>query len=520
MYKGINMSELNANSLPKVRVRFAPSPTGWLHVGGARTALINYLFAKKHKGSFIVRVEDTDQVRGETHYLEKQLKDLQWLGLKWDEGPLLSDLSSFPSKGSYGPYWQSRRNTLYQQQVKKLLQSGKAYHCFLSEEEIQNQKKIANQNNQPFRVISPYRNQDLLLAQKKIDRGQNSVIRFKTPQKRKIYQFKDIVRGNISLPSDMIGDFILIRSSNLPVYNFSCAIDDFYMKITHVFRSEEHLTNTLRQMMIFESLGWKIPQYGHLSIIQDKDRKKLSKRHGASSCAEYKKQGYLPSAIINFLALLGWNPKTTQEVFSISELIKSFSTNGLHSAPAVFDVEKLKWINTQHIRQMDDMTLWNRLSPFIKKHNLLFPQSKKWQAQAIQSFKNSFTTLESAIETLSPLSINGFKIHSCAKQIWQWSSTLQVLNLWEKQLCALSCSTINLNTFSQILQTIQNQTRTKGRGLFMPLRTAVIGRPTGAELKLIVPLLSKQILLNRVRQLIKQNNSSNKLLEKNEVLDT
>ena len=333
-----------------VRVRFAPSPTGRLHVGGARTALFNYLFAQKHQGAFILRVEDTDLERSQTSYLKDQLNDLKWLGLAWDEGPYVKEDGSLGEKGSHSPYRQSRRLSLYKKYAEQLIQNGQAYYCFLTEAQIQAQKQKALQNLKPageaggqksrlpYRVQSPYRDMSLKQAQQKIAAGEKAAVRFKTPLKN--YTFKDMVRGEVSFPSDMVGDFVLVRPSHLPVYNFACAVDDHLMHISHVFRAEEHLANTLRQLMIFEACAWPPPCFGHLSIIQDAKRKKLSKREGSASCSSYKKQGYLPSALVNFLALLGWNPKTTQEIFTLSELIKSFSIEGFKLCPCCFLTKK------------------------------------------------------------------------------------------------------------------------------------------------------------------------------------
>ena len=335
----------------RVRTRFAPSPTGGLHLGGARTALINYLFAKNQNGTFVLRVEDTDQARGEETFLHEQLKDLAWLNLHHDEGPNLnqtgsehsnrefsnkSSINTGQDKGNYGPYRQSLRLLLYQKYADKLINEGKAYYCFLTEEEIQKIKQEFLKKNQAPRILSPYRDGSLKQAKERLSRGEKATIRFKSKENKTNYLLKDVVRGEVSFPSDMVGDFVLIRSSGLPVYNFACAVDDHLMHISHVFRSEEHLPNTLRQMMIFEAFNWPLPIYGHLSLILGEDKKKLSKRKGALSCGEYQKQGYLPSAVLNFLALMGWNPKTEQEIFTLPELEKAFSLKGLNPFPWCF----------------------------------------------------------------------------------------------------------------------------------------------------------------------------------------
>ncbi len=473
---------MKGNSL--VRVRFAPSPTGVLHVGGVRTALFNYLFAKKHQGSFILRVEDTDTTRSNDSYLTEQLENLKWLGLNWDDGP----------------YRQSERLHIYRHWAYQLIKKGHAYYCFLSEAECEAQKKQSIQNT-PFRIKSPYRDESLQTAEAKIQAGEKATIRFKASTHTvKQYSFTDIVRGDISFPSDMVGDFILIRANGMPVYNFSCAVDDHLMHISHVLRSEEHLPNTLRQLMIFDALLWKRPLFGHLSIIQGSDRKKLSKRHGAVSCKEYKKQGYLPEALVNFLALLGWNPKTTQEFFLLPELIKLFSLKGLHTAPAVFDEKKLKWLNSQHIKQSDDLLLWSKLNIFFRQKGLEFPNSNEWRKKAVQTLKTSFTTLLEGAELFQALSLNEFKIYPSAKVIYQWSSTMDVLKAWEECLKSHKDTIVESKDFLSFVKLIQTKVKVKGKFLFMPLRVAVMGYPEGAELKTIVPLLTRDILLQRVKK--------------------
>ena len=495
------MLRTESPSSMNVRVRFAPSPTGWLHLGGARTALINYLFARNQNGVFVLRVEDTDLKRGDTSFLRQQLSDLKWLGLNWDEGP---QPDTDKDQGPYGPYLQSERLPLYQKYALQLIQSGQAYYCFLTEKEIDEMKREALQKKQPLRVKSPYRNEKWQSGEERVKRGEPAVVRFKIPEEKKHYILKDIVRGEVSFPSDMVGDFVLLRSSGLPVYNFSCAVDDYSMRISHVFRSEEHLTNTLRQLMIFEAFGWNPPLYGHLSLILGEDRKKLSKRHDSVSCSEYRKKGYLSSALVNFLALMGWNPKTEQEIFSLSELISCFSLKGLNPSPGIFDIKKLNWINGKHLQKMASEDLWKELQPFFVKDNLKFPEDRVWREKAIQSLGNSFTSLYEAAETFRFLSENHFEVHDTVKEVLQWPSTISVLNEWKYFLNSCVKEWISQEMFSTACKEIQRKTQVKGKFLFMPIRTSVLGRPQGQELKVIVPLIRRNVLLKRVSRLLEQ----------------
>lgn len=479
-----------------IRVRFAPSPTGGLHLGGVRTALINYLFAKNQNGVFIVRVEDTDLDRGSDQFLKEQLQDLKWLGLNWKEG---LNPDTLESHGDYAPYRQSHRVDTYKKYAEQLVKEGKAYYCFLTDKEIEEQKEQALRQKKPLRVVSPYRSMELSEAEKKISLGEKAVIRFKTPEQKKTYSIQDIVRGQVEFPSDMVGDFVILRSNGLPIYNFACVIDDYLMKISHVFRSEEHLANTLRQVMLYEAFSWSYPLFGHLSIILGEDGKKLSKRQGAVSCGEYREQGFLPEALLNFLALMGWNPKTEREIFSMEDLIKNFSLEGLNASPAVFDKNKLKWIQAQHIKEMDDHSLWGILEGFFNEEGFQFPKSENWNVRAVSALKHSFSDLLEAKDVFRFLSENHFDIQDSAKEVFSWKSTSAVWNEWEAFLENYKKEQLSAEDFSQACKKIQKTVDVKGKFLFMPIRTAILGQPSGAELKLIIPLIRPTVLLNRVR---------------------
>ncbi len=480
------------STISNVRVRFAPSPTGFLHVGGARTALFNYLFAKKYNGKFILRIEDTDEQRNQERFCLELLQSLDWLGLNWDEGV---NLSLSAETGELRPYRQSQRKAIYQEYAQKLLEDGRAYYCFLTDEEIAQQKKI---QGQPFQVQSPYRDWSLEKALQRKKEGMQAVIRFKMPQEVKEYKIQDLVRGEVVFPSNMVGDFVLVRSSGAPVYNFCCAIDDALMKITHVFRAEEHLPNTLRQLMIFEAFQFSVPAFGHLSIILDHQKKKLSKRSGAVSCLEYRKRGILPQALNNFLALMGWNPADTQEIFTLEELIDAFSVERLNASAAVFDEEKLKWINAQHLRCLAAEQFWSLLKPQIQEFNL--PENDSWRSLAFESLKSSFSNLNEAVEAFRLIAV--FDLHSDVKKINEWDSTPRVLKSWKEFLESSSGEYISADHFKQFKKTIQDQLKVKGKFLFMPLRTAMVGRPQGFELNQIISLIQRKELISRVNQLL------------------
>ena len=482
-----------------VRVRFAPSPTGYLHVGGARTALFNYLFAKKHKGSFVLRVEDTDQDRNQEKALTPLLNSLKWLGLDWDEGVFIKEDSLY-SKGSYSPYRQKERLLIYKEKALELIKVDKAYYCFMSPEEEAEQKQKAIKEERSFRVSSPYRDLDLKSAEQKIKEGKSFCIRFKTAKQNQNYQLKDLVRGDLSFPSDSLGDFILIRSDGFPVYNFSCAVDDSLMKISHVFRGEEHLSNTVKQQLIQKALGFSVPQAGHLSIILDKNKKKLSKRTGAVSVEHYIKEGYLPSALINFLALLGWNPKTEKEFFYKQELIESFNIEGLNSSSAVFDEDKLLWLNEEHIKALTEEELVKALTAFIKTNQSKASELKR----LIPSLRSNFKTLKQSAQMLELFLEGYFEIKTSAQEILKWSHSKKLLEKWLSFLKGFEKDYLNLEDFKTFQKQIQKSENIKGKDFFMPLRCALMGQPEGIEIKLLVTLLKVKELIKRVETALQQ----------------
>lgn len=327
-----------------VRVRFAPSPTGSLHVGGARTALFNWLLARKTGGKFLIRVEDTDEARSTRESETSILNDLKWLQLNWDEGPEVG--------GPHGPYRQSERKHIYLAAAEKLMKEGKAYRCFCTEEELEEKRLAAEAANVDSKYDGKWRDADPKLVQEMLDKGAPYTVRFRVPA-GKIVSIDDVVRGRVTWDADAsLGDFIILRSNGMPVYNFCVSVDDAYMQITHVIRAEEHLTNTLRQMLILEALDHKPPTYAHCSLILGSDRSKLSKRHGATSVKQFSEQGFVPAAMINYLANLGWNDGTPKEIYSPEELCQAFDLGRIIKSAAVFDMTKLTWINQQHVRAL------------------------------------------------------------------------------------------------------------------------------------------------------------------------
>ncbi|GKY97103.1 hypothetical protein MPSEU_000668800 [Mayamaea pseudoterrestris] len=404
--------KINTGDLPP-RMRFAPSPTGSLHVGGARTALYNWLVAKKGQleqrnvysggAAFLLRVEDTDVARSTKESEESVLADLRWLGLHWDEGPNMEN-------APYGPYRQSERAPVYFAAADQLLNENKAYKCFCTNEELEQMKVEQEARGEVCRYDGRWRDASPESVQAMLDQGKPYTIRFKVPENSRIV-IDDIVRGTVSWDAQAtVGDFILLRSSGVPVYNFCVAVDDASMGVTTVVRAEEHLTNTVRQALILDALAAPRPRYAHCSLILGEDKQKLSKRHGATSCDQYRLDGFLPDAMINYLALLGWNDGTDNEIFTREELIDAFDLNRVVKSPSVFDVEKLKWVNGQHIKMTSVEDLIPRVREQMQWENL-FQSSADMESRQVYELVYAATSLaKQRMETLKDAAKNAKEV--------------------------------------------------------------------------------------------------------------
>lgn len=336
----------------KIRTRFAPSPTGYLHVGGLRTALYSYLFAKQNKGDFIIRIEDTDRSREVAGAVDNLLKSLKWAGLEADEGIIIGSDEKPTEIGDFGSYFQSKRTDIYKKYAKKLIKEGSAYYCFCSSERLSKLRQDQQKSGQPTKYDGRCRKLTLTESQEKLNNGEKAVVRMKIPSGREII-FQDRVRSNVKFDSDDLDDQVLIKSDGYPTYHLANVVDDHLMKITDVIRGEEWLPSAPKHILLYEMFGWQPPKFAHLPLLLNTDKSKLSKRQGDVSVDDYRKKGYLPEALINFVALLGWNPGTDKELFSIDELIDEFDLNKIHKAGAVFNLEKLDWINGQYIKKMN-----------------------------------------------------------------------------------------------------------------------------------------------------------------------
>jgi glutamyl-tRNA synthetase len=344
-----------------LRVRFAPSPTGYLHIGGARTALFNWLFARRHGGVFVLRIEDTDVERSSAEMVEGILDGMRWLGLEWDEGPKVD--------GPYAPYFQSQRLDTYRAMAQQLVEAGKAYYCYCTPDELQARRSVAEAAGNAWRYDRACRLLDAATRAAYEAEKRPRAIRFLVPQGSA--RFDDLVRGPISFDNTNIEDFVILRSDGYPTYHLSVVADDVEMKITHVVRGDDHISNTPKHVLLYEAAGASVPQFAHVPLILGPDKKRLSKRHGATSVMEYAQRGYLPEAVINFLALLGWSPGAgDRELFTKDELKEVFDLRGISGGNAVFNPEKLDWFNQQHMLRLSPFELGKRVKPFFEAARL------------------------------------------------------------------------------------------------------------------------------------------------------
>lgn len=488
-------------SKQKIRVRIAPSPTGNLHIGTARSALYNYLFAKKNKGAFVLRIEDTDLQRSDDQYTREIIEGLKWLGIKWNEGP--------GKIGWYGPYFQSKRTKIYKKYIKQLLKEGKAYHCYCTEEELDKERRRQEEKKLPPKYSGRCRNLTHEQIQKFKIEGRKSIIRFKVPSK--IIKFNDLIRGKVEFDAGLLGDIVIAKDKKTPLYNFAVVIDDETMKISHVIRGEDHVSNTPKQILIANALGFKLPTYAHLPLILGPDKSKLSKRHGATSVIEYREQGYLPEALVNFMVLLGWNPGDEREIFTIKELIKEFSLKKVHKAGAVFNIEKLDWINKEHIKNKSLKEFTELCIPFLVEANLIQKIGRKKFEIKDTKEKINFNYLEKIvaleqerIKKLSEIgeSTNYFFFERLKYEpeilIWKKSdkeTTLVNLKNIYKTLSALDENNFNEKKLEKVLLRICGEDR--GATLWT-LRVSLCGRKNSPGPFEIASILGKEKTLARI----------------------
>ncbi len=489
--------------MERVRVRYAPSPTGHLHIGNARTALFNYLFARHYNGRLIVRIEDTDQKRNVAGGEENQLRYLKWLGIDWDE--------SVDKPGSCGPYRQSERLDIYQKYAQELKAKGLAYECYCTEEELE-----AERERQRAQGIMPrYSGRCRHLSEKEKEafraEGRQPSLRFKVPA-GKTYTFDDMVKGPITFEADDFGDFVIMKKDGWPTYNFAVVIDDHLMEITHVLRGEDHISNTPRQMMIYEALGWSHPVFGHMTLIVNEERKKLSKRDETiiQFIEQYHELGYLPQALFNFITLLGWSPEGEEEIFSKEELIKIFDEKRLSKSPAVFDPNKLAWMNNHYIKQLSEDEVVELALPHLQKAGLLpeelSEEERSWASRLILLYQEQLR-YGAELPRLAALFFQEDVEYN--QEIQAILSDEQVPDLLKTFLNLVQgLETFDTDEIKQAIKQVQKETGLKGKRLFMPIRAACTGQSQGPDLVQSLALLGKDKIINRLQKALAHLNTS------------
>ncbi len=475
-----------------IRVRFAPSPTGYLHIGGARTALFNWLYARRHGGTFVLRIEDTDTERSSWEMVSGIVDGLRWLGLDWDEGPDVG--------GPHAPYFQSQRVQMYRDRAKELVRTGHAYYCYCPPETLQEKRAAAEAAGGAWiydRTCCALTAEEISTREAS---GAPRAIRFKVPPGRT--GFPDLVHGPIEFPNEVIEDFVILRSDTQPTYHLSVVVDDIDMRITHVVRGDDHISNTPKQVLLYEAFGAAAPAFGHVPLIMGPDKKRLSKRHGATSVMEYQRLGYLPEAMVNFLALLGWSPGSDQQIFTRDELIAQFALEGISGGNAVLNLEKLDWLNQQHLARHSADEIIELLQPSLAAAGLwkdaYAGDRREWLARLVELMKPRIRTLEAFVPEAEPL-LRDRITHdpaAIAKHLGKADLREPLLRLSEAFMAADPFDAALLET---ILRAQAEASGIKAGPLIHATRVSVTGRANSPGLFEVLELIGRDRVVERLR---------------------
>jgi len=469
-----------------MRVRFAPSPTGKLHVGNARTALFNWLLARGKGGTFVLRIEDTDVERSTAESEAGIIADIRWLGLDWDEGP--------DTGGPCGPYRQSERAALYATYATQLLDQDRAYYCFCSREQLEAERASALAAGRPAHYAGTCRRLSKEQARARIEAGETPAIRFRIPDNHEV-RFVDAVRGEVRFHTDVIGDPIIVRAEGVPAYNFAVVVDDALMGITQVIRGEDHISNTPRQILLYEALGFTPPAFAHLALVMGPDHTPLSKRHGATSVGEFRSKGYLPEALVNYLALIGWSPGNDEELLSSLEMARRFSLDDVGLSAGVFDEEKLAWVNRHYLKAADPMRLVQLVLPYFAAAGVaLEPDAAglEYLASVMPIASGSVDRLEQVpgrLAVLFAFSAGAALTDADVRAEMSAEGARAVVRALAQELA--SAPRLDRDRFRAAANAVKAATGQKGKALFHPIRIALTGRAEGPELDLLVPALDR-----------------------------
>jgi len=473
-----------------VRLRFAPSPTGHLHVGNARTALFNWLLARSSGGTFVLRIEDTDVERSTRQSEVAILDDLRWMGLEWTEGIEVG--------GEFGPYRQSERLHIYRAHAVELLAGGKAYQCFCSPAQLEEDRQRALAEARPPQYVGRCRGLTREEARRRVSSGEAAVVRFRVPERRDVI-FEDLVRGEVRFGTEVIGDPVLVRSDGVPAYNFAVVVDDALMGITHVVRGEDHISNTPRQLLLYEAFGWRPPIFAHVSLVLGPDHAPLSKRHGATSVQEFRDRGYLPEALVNYLALLGWSPGGGDEILPAEELARRFRIENVGHSAGVFDEEKLAWINRHYLKMAAPARLAQLAAPYLTKAGWLSQATTAdlaYLASVLAVVAGAIDRLDQVPARLAFLfDFDPARLLSDAEVMEEARAARLVLEAWADE-AGKAGRLLDRESFRAVATRVRERTGQKGKALFHPIRLAVTGEREGMELDLAVPAIERGAALS------------------------
>ena len=483
----------------KIRVRFAPSPTGYLHIGGARTALFNWLYARHYKGTFVLRIEDTDQVRSTEEAVNVILEGMKWLGLDWDEGP--------GKGGGYGPYYQMQRLHLYQEYTEKLLKDKKAYRCYCTREELAESRKKQARGSKPLK----YDRHCFTLSEEEKKKyeaeGRKPVIRLKIPAKKIV--FDDLLRGEVAFDGELLSDFVIMKSDGIPTYNYAVVIDDALMKITDVMRGDDHISNTPKQILIYEALGFTIPKFAHIPMIMGPDHTRLSKRHGATSVMEYKKMGYISEAVVNYIAHLGWSPGDEREIFIKKELIKEFSLDKISKHAAVFSMEKLNWFNGEYLKKMSIDSLTKMLLPFLREANYieneesLSPAKNKYIKEVLKLMQGRIKNFSQFIDYADYFFVDKIDIEPQAfNGVLNKEGVKDILLVLQEKISSLKCW--DEESIENAVREVASSLQIKGGQIIHPTRVALSGKKVGPGLFELMVVLGQDKTVKRLKEAIEK----------------
>lgn len=481
--------------MSEVRVRFAPSPTGYLHIGGARTALFNWLFARKMGGKLILRIEDTDVARLKEDSVSQILTSLKWLGINWDEGPEVG--------GDYGPYYQSERFDIYRKYCQQLVDEGKAYYCFCTPEELEDQREKQRQAKQPFRYARTCRDLTPEEVKARIDAGASYSVRLKIPAEGSVV-VHDLIHGDVTFNMDQYDDFVIMKSNGIPTYNFAVVIDDHLMGMTHVMRAEEHLSNTPKQLLVYQAFGWEPPKFGHMSMILAPDRSKLSKRHGATSVEEFRSQGFVAEAIVNYLTLLGWGPGDEREIFSLQDTVELFELEQMSKKAAIYDTKKLTWMNGQYLSELPLEKILPEVKPFFVKDGYV---DEDWFAENEEYFAKLVDTVRVRVKTLQEIAdasdyffkdVESYDEKGVAKHFKP-----EAVALLEECIAAVEADDVySLETTEAAYNKIAADNNLALGKVIHPTRLALTGRTVSPGMFDVMVLLGKEKTLARLRKAV------------------